>query len=170
MPHLTSVLRARRSALVLWGLLLFLPGRVEAAPVVVEFGFPLSYQDLEFGPDLGLARIQSGGFYAGGDFLAGPIGDFEIVDGFFTLATGPLTDVTPAGGDAVYTHAPGGSLSVVFSLLLANGTLHHGTFTAPLGIFVVKPSDIGGDTSGDLGPGLFDPGTAQLLGINPHTL
>jgi hypothetical protein len=169
MPTLINALRARCPVLVLGLLVLLLPGGAHAGPVVVEFGFPLSYQDLEFGPDLGLARIQSGGFYTNDDFLSGPSGAFEIVDGLFTLESGPLMDVTPDGGDAVYTHAAGGLLSVAFSLLLPGGSLHHGTFTAPLGTFVVRPGS-GGNTSGDLGPGVFDQVTAQLLGISPHTL
>lgn len=151
--------------------LALLPSTVQAGPVLVRFEFPLSYQSLEFGPDLGFARIQFGGFYTHDDFLSGPTGDFEIVDGSFTLETGPLVDVTPSrGDDTVYTHAAGGTISLEFDLLLPDASLHQGTFTAPLGVYVIHTSGIGGSTSGDLGPGVFDRGTAQLLGISRHTL
>jgi hypothetical protein len=145
------------------------PRDVEARPILahVEFAFPFTYPDLEFGQGLGFARIQTGGIEGNlDDQLRGPHGTFQIVGGDIHLVSGPLVDVTPTSDDAVYTHAAGGSLSITFDLELRDGSIHHGMFTAPLGEFVIHA----GGTSGDLGPGLFDPVTAHILGIKPRTL
>ena len=160
---------AGRLILLLFALWLAVPGVTEAGPFspIVEFAFPLSYPDLEFGQGPGLARIQTGGFEGNlDDQLRGPTGTFQIVAGEIQLISGPLIDITPAFGDAVYTYAAGGSVSIDFDLKLPNASIHHGSFTAPLGEFVIGP----GSTTGDLGPGLFDPSTASLLGIKRHTL
>lgn len=147
------------------------PRGVEASPIStsVDFAFPLSYPDLEFGQGLGFARIQTGGFEGNpDDTLTGPKGTFQIVGGEFQLLSGPLIDITPVGDDAIYTHAAGGSMSIAFYLELQNGSIHHGTFVAPLGTFIIDAA--GSSTIGDLGPGQFDAATAHLLGIKPQTL
>lgn len=168
----TTLLRACRSLSLLLVLLAFRPAVVEAGTIFVEFALPFSYADLEFGPDLGFARIVDSPFLGFDDRLSSPDGEFDIVGGTLNLVTGPLIDVTPSGGDAVYTHAAGGSISIEFDLLLPDGSTHHGTFEALLGLYTILPDGVGGggDTSGLLGAGLFDEGTATLLGINRHTL
>jgi len=170
-----SALSGRLSiVLLLLYSVVFFPRVSEAGPVGVEFYHPFSYGDLEFGPDVGFAQIADGGLLSGYPEarLSGPNGSFEIVEGTINLVSGPLLDVTPSSFDAIYTHAAGGSVSFDFDLLLPNASLHHGTFTAPLGSFIIyaDADGGGGHTDGDLGPGLFDDGTATLLGIKPRTL
>jgi hypothetical protein len=141
---------------------------------LVEFEHSFSYGDLEFGPALGLARIVDGGLLDGyaEASLSGPNGSFDIVGGTINLVTGPLLDVAPSGGDAVYTHAAGGSISFNFEILLSDASIHQGAFAAPLDSFIIYADSFGGggNTSGDVGPGLFDSATAKLLGIRPQTL
>jgi hypothetical protein len=168
----SPILRAWCSVSLLLFVLVLRPAPVEATPVLVTFGFPFSYGDLEFSSDLGSVATIVDNFVSADDLLSGPNGDFSIVGGTFNLVSGPLVDVVPSGGDAVYTHAAGGSISIGFDLLLPDGSTHHGTFEAPLGVYTILPYGVGGggDTDGPLGAGLFDKGTAKLLGINPHTL
>lgn len=154
--------------------LLAVPVPAFAAPLTgVGFQFNNTYANLEFGPALGFARIEGLVFgEAGMDFLDGPPGRFLITRGVLRLSTGPLIDVTPANdGDAVYTYAGGGLVSVEFDVALPGGGTHAGTFEAPLGPYVIYPDSVhgGGDTSGMMGPGLFDRRTARLLGINRHS-
>ena len=149
------------------------PRVVAAAPLYVTVALPLNYGNLEFGPGLGFARILDQGLGQDDDALWGPNGEsFEIVGGVLNLWTGPLLDVTADGFDATYSHAGEGTLSIVFDLGLPNGSIHHGTFVAPLGPQVVFADSQGGggDTLGTIGEGLFDADTARLLGINRHTL
>jgi PEP-CTERM motif-containing protein len=168
----SAILRAWCSVSLLLSVLVLRPAPLEATPVLVTFGFPFSYGGLEFGSDLGFARIVDDAFVSPDDLLSGPNGDFSIVGGTFNLVSGALLDVVPSGGDAVYTYDAGGSVSIEFDLLLSDGSIHHGSFQAPLGFYTIFPDGPGGggDTDGPLGAGLFDKGTAKLLGINPHTL
>jgi hypothetical protein len=153
---------------------------VEAGPISttwVEFSFPLSYFPLEFGPDLGFARIVAGsGSFQDpiDDAIWAEAGSFQIVGGTIQLMTGPLLDVTPTGsGFHASTHDAGGSFAIQFDLRLPDGSIHPGTFQAALGPYTIvaydEHADAGG-TEGYLGAGLFDAGTAQLLGINRHTV
>lgn len=153
-------------------LLLACPSMAAARPVFAEFAFPLSYFDLEFGPDLGRAEIDSAGFGDGDDLLIGPRGEFSILGGAIHLFSGALLGVTPFGSGAVYEHAAGGSLTIEFDLQLPNGSMHRGMFAAPLGVFTIYAGGAGGtgDTSGALGAGAFDRETAHLLGIKARTL
>ena len=150
------------------------PRLSEAAPINlgVTFVWSSSYASLEFGPEIGLARTFNAGFLDAGDRLVGPQDSFEIAGGTIELISGPLIDVTPFLDDAVYTHAPGGTFALEFDLRLPNGSFHHGTFSAPLGQFVIYADAEGGGgrVAGSLGPGLFDLGTARLLHIDPRTL
>ena len=144
-----------------------------ADPVIVQFSWDQTYGDLEFGSAVTHARITSDPLGEGPTTLDGPTGDFPIVDGLFTLVTGPLLDITPTRDDAVYTYAGGGSVSVVFDLLLPDGNIHHGSFfSAALGQYVIYGDTPGGgdSTEGGFGAGSFDRGTATLLGIRRHTL
>ena len=52
------------SLLLLYSVFLF-PSVTEAGPVGVEFYHPFSYGDLEFGPDVGFAKIADGGLLSG---------------------------------------------------------------------------------------------------------
>lgn len=162
---------ARKLTLVLLPLL-GLPSAAHAGPIFAEFAFPLSYFDLRFGPDVGHAEIDSVGFGDGDDMLIGPGGEFTILSGAIHLYSGALLGVVPFGADAVYEHAPGGWLGMEFDLLLPDGSIHSGTFSAPLGAFTIYADGAGGsgDAAGALGPGVFDRGTAHLLGIKARTL
>ena len=166
-------IRSALSVLLFVLLTLFVPSVAMASPLYVTFVWDMTYGNLEFGPALGFARIVDQGLGPdAGVRLDGPAGTFDVVGGTFNLWTGPLLDVTVKGSDAVYTHAAGGAVSVVFDLELPDGSVHHGTFRAPLGRYVVSPDFVGtgGDTDGGLGRGVFDVGTARLLGIGRHTL
>jgi len=152
--------------------LLVAPRAVVAAPIYVTFAIPTIYGDLEFGPDLGFARIVDQSL-VDAEGLQGPNAEeFAILGGTLNLLTGPLLNVVPNGVDANYFHAGGGALSLVFDLELPDGSIHHGTFAAPLGPHTIfaDAAGGGGGTGGEMGEGLFDAATAQLLGINRHTL
>lgn len=150
------------------------PGVGTAASV--QFDWQTIYGDLEFGPALGFARIVNqpldetplSTVYAPNNEI------FTIVDGTFNLTTGPLLEVVEGASGVTYSHAGGGSVSVLFDLELPNGSIHHGTFVAPLGPFLIVDelsdfSEATGFTTGLLGQGLFDVGTATLFGISPLT-
>ena len=168
MAHMDSrALRRITISILVFAASLLPIAAASAAPVLVEFAFPFSYMNLEYGPGLGFARVQDGSFFGdSSDTLDGPNGSFQLSGGDFDLTSGALTNVVPDGSDAAYIHDGGGSLSIAFDLHLADSSIHSGTFAAPLGAFTVDGSSV----FGDLGPGLFDASTAALLGIHPQTL
>ena len=161
-----DIVRAGLSAVLGMAAFLSIPPVALAAPLYVTFAWDMTYGNLEFGPELGFARIVDQGL-GEDERLWTPRGTFPIVGGVFNLWTGPLLDVTLGTYDAVYSHAGGGGVSVMFDLALADGSTHHGTFEASLGPYVIRPgccgAGDGGDTEGDLGPGVFDRGTAGSL-------
>jgi hypothetical protein len=128
----------------------------------------ISYGSLEFGS--GPARIDGQAFFPD-QFVTLSVGEtlFDVVSGELSLVTGPLVDVTPTGVDADYTHAAGGWISIAFDLMLPGDMVHHGTFDAPLGVFVIHGDPTGGRAEGSLGQGSFDPATARLFGIHRLT-
>jgi hypothetical protein len=171
---LKRILAAHRLAILLTAGIAAAPLDAAAAPVTLEFYSAFSYMDLEFGPALGYARI-AGGTYQDplDDRLSGPNATYAIHGGTVDLTSGPLVNVSlRQDGDADYTHAAGGSVSIAFSLLLPGGGVHSGTYSAPLGVFTVQADGPGnaGSTVGQLGAGLFDSQTALLLGIQRQTL
>jgi hypothetical protein len=171
---LKRILAAHRLSILLTAGIVAAPLEAAAAPVTLEFYSAFSYMDLEFGPALGYARIAGGTYQEPfDDRLSGPNATYAIYGGTVDLASGPLVDVSlRQDGDADYTHAAGGFVSIAFNLLLPSGTLHSGTFFAPLGVFTVQADGPGnaGSTFGQLGAGLFDSRTAMLLGIQRQTL
>jgi hypothetical protein len=75
--------------------------------------------------------------------------------------------------DARYVHAPGGFIAFTFDLQLPNHSTHTGTFFATLGGLTIRAhneSEFGGGVQLALGPGVFDPRTAKILGVRRETL
>ena len=165
---------ALRTAALLMCFVCWQPSAVGASPVLVDFYFPFSYADLEFGPALGYARIVNDPFdHPLDDSLTGPNGKFSIASGVRNLVSGPLLSITDLGSSAHYLHDAGGTLSIDFDLELPGGGTHHGTFAATFGTFTIRVCHVPsfcGETTGELGSGLFDDYTAKLLGIHPQTL
>lgn len=172
----SAVARATGRCVVLLGAVMLLPGSGDASPLtLVTFGFPFSYQHLQFGPGLGFASDDGAFSNPTDDFLFGPTGRFVIDGGGFQMRSGPLADVVapPGGGSTYYTHDAGGFVSLTFNLELPNDSTHTGSFFAPLlGLTIRALNDEGdgGDVRAVLGAGLFDHRTAKLLGIKPETL
>lgn len=171
---LKRMLAAHRLIILLTAGIIAAPLHAAAAPVTLEFYSAFSYMDLEFGPALGYARIAGGTYHdALDDRLYAPTTTYAIQGGTLGLESGLLTNVSlRPDGDADYAHAAGGFVSIAFNLLLPNGALHSGTYSAPLGVFTVHADGPGnaGSTAGQLGAGLFDSRTAMLLGIQRQTL
>jgi hypothetical protein len=161
---------------VLIGAVMFVPGSGDASPLtLVTFGFPFSYQYLQFGPGQGFASDDGGFWNPTADYLFGPNGRFAIDGGGFEMQSGPLVDViaSPDEGSTYYTHDAGGFVSLTFNLELPNDSTHTGSFFAPLlGVTIraLNHRGDGGDVRAALGAGLFDGRTAKLLGISPGTL
>jgi hypothetical protein len=147
----------------------------------VGIDFPFGYFPLEYGSGVAQATVPGIGFGSSDDNpdneLHGPRGRWHIRDGAFYLITGPLIDIVPTAFDfSYYNYGPGGFLKIDFDIELHNGKIHPGTFSAPLvGPFIIGATDDGepispGSIKGAIGPGLFDPWTARLLGIRRWTL
>jgi hypothetical protein len=172
----SAVARATVRCVVLIGAVMLLPGSGNASPLtLVTFGFPFSYQHLQFGPGQGFASDDGGFWNPTEDFLFGPNGRFVIDGGGFHMRSGPLLDiVAPPDEDSTYfTHDAGGFVSLTFDLELPNDSIYTGSFFAPLlGLTIRALNDEGdgGDVRAALGAGLFDDRTAKLLGIKPETL
>jgi hypothetical protein len=141
---------------------------VSAETIEIHLNTDISYGRLEFGS--GPARIDGQAFLPeqGVELSVGER-RFDVMSGELSMVTGPLVDVTPNGIDAAYTHDAGGWISIAFDVVLPGGTLHHGTFDAPLGVFVIYGDPTGGMAEGPLGQGSFDTATAQLFGIHRLT-
>jgi hypothetical protein len=172
----SAAVRATARCVVLLGVVMLLPVSGKASPLtLVTFGFPFSYQYVQFGPGQGFASDDGGFWNPTDDFLFGPNGRFVIDGGGFQMQSGPLVDVVapPGGGSTYYTHDAGGFVSLTFNLELPNDSIHTGSFFAPLvGLTIRALNDEGdgGDVRAALGAGLFDDRTAKLLGIKPGTL
>ena len=175
MAHIVSAVARAIRCIVLAGAVLSCPGVGDASPLtLVTFGFPFSYQHLQFGTGEGFASDDGGFWNPTEDYLLGPNGRFAIDGGDFYLLSGPLAGVVaaPEEDSAYYTYDAGGVLSLSFNLVLPDDSTHTGSFIAPLlGLMIraLNEEGDGGDVRAALGAGLFDDGTAKLLGIKPAT-
>ena len=162
----SPVKRARLLPLV--SLLALLPTWAAASPVTVTFNLDLTYFSLRFGSGVNNAWVDSGMTFGGPELdVSGADVTakwFDIVGGRLAFVSGSLLSVTPTADDAIYQYDGGGSLFASFDLLLPNGRVQTGTFTASLGPLTLTPS-----VNASLGAGLFDAATAKLLGITPYT-
>jgi hypothetical protein len=172
----SAAARAIGRYVVLIGAVVLCPGSGDASPLtLVTFGFPFSYQYLQFGPGQGFASDDGGFWNSADDYLSGPGGRFAIDGGGFQMQSGPLADIVAPPGEegTYYTHDAGGFISLTFNLELPNDSTHTGSFLAPLlglTIRALNEEGDGGDVRAALGAGLFDDRTAKLLGIKPETL
>ena len=158
-----------RIAVLLAGLILVPAPHLFAGPVVfLEF----LNSDVTFGPnspdqtgyDLSTLNVDGTAADVGAFF-----GGYEALDAVFdhqSLITNGSGDVI--GSQYFYT---GGTFTIAL-VLEKNGTLHNGTFVAPIDTLVITAGEGDGDVavaSYVLGPGLFDESIAAALGIGRRT-
>jgi hypothetical protein len=147
---------------VLGALLLLVPRVVDADVIAFPIGEGGAAQGIDF--TFGLEPVHAVFFFD--DFFFGD----AFGSGTAEFESGPLIELEITGPDThVYTYGPG-TLTITAALLdLSDGSEVTGTFTAALGEFTIDVRDCTipacADAFAELGPGLFDPTFAALLGI-----